>query len=412
ASPLLLLVREVDRETQVVRELEGLDGLTPEALAAGGGGDVAGAVGDQVLQRVRSRSSGVQRILMEAAMRGGGSGVGAITGGGGPQDDGLITPIERISEAFADWSALLEGERGQRPIDAVLGNLGSVWTALTSSQTNPEQAAILLPPILAELTRYNSQLPTEVAALINEAEADFRQGATDANIETMNRALANEITFYCRDTIAPSFPFADSSRSLSIDNFARFFGPGGDMDQFFTQYLAAFVERTPEGLRYREDSPLAGRLSPGALRQFERAERIRQAFFAGGSQRPQVEIAIQQVDNHSTIESAIMIVDGQQVPTVRFEIPKSVVWPGDGKASAIQIEPSLDRPSTIGFTGSDWTFPQLINAASLRQQRGDTLRATFMIGGRNITYDFTINAITNPFTMTELRDFECPTSLD
>ncbi|MEM8852008.1 MAG: type VI secretion system membrane subunit TssM, partial [Pseudomonadota bacterium] len=40
ASPLLLLVREVDRETQVVRELEGLDGLTPEALAAGGGGDV------------------------------------------------------------------------------------------------------------------------------------------------------------------------------------------------------------------------------------------------------------------------------------------------------------------------------------------------------------------------------------
>ena len=44
--------------------------------------------------------------------------------------------------------------------------------------------------------------------------------------------------------------------------------------------------------------------------------------------------------------------------------------------------------------------------------RGDTTRITFIIGGRNITYDFTINALVNPFTMPELADFECPTSLD
>ena len=43
---------------------------------------------------------------------------------------------------------------------------------------------------------------------------------------------------------------------------------------------------------------------------------------------------------------------------------------------------------------------------------GDTLRATFMLGGRNITYDFTINAIANPFVMPELREFECPQSVD
>ena len=45
-------------------------------------------------------------------------------------------------------------------------------------------------------------------------------------------------------------------------------------------------------------------------------------------------------------------------------------------------------------------------------ERGDTLRATYTLGGRNITYDFTINSVVNPFTMPELKEFECPQSVD
>lgn len=406
ASPLLLLVKEVDTETKLTREFEGLEGVTPEALAAG---TLSADVGEQVIQRLRSRTSGVQRILFEA-VAGQGKATGRVTGG--QQDDGLITPIERIEEEFANWHALLIGPDGQRPMDAVLGNLGSIWTALRSSETNPEQAAVMLPQILNELTRYNSQLPEPMAALVNDADRDFRKGATDANLETMNRALSNQITFFCRDTITSAYPFTQSSRSLSIDNFAKFFGPGGDMDRFYTEFLNPYVERTSEGLRYREDSPMAGRLSDASLRQFERAERIRQAFFAGGGTSPQVEITVRHVDSHSTIESALLIINDAKVETVKNEIPKTVVWPGEGKATALQVSPDLGRPSTVGFTGSAWTFIDFLASASSRNQSGDTLRATFMVGGRNITYDFTINAITNPFTMSELRDFKCPQSLD
>lgn len=406
ASPLLMLVKEVDAETKLTREFDGLEGVTPEALATG---QISADVGEQVLQRLRSRTSGVQRILFEA-VAGQGKATGRVTGS--QQDDGLITPIERIEEEFANWHALLAGPDGQRPMDAILGNLGSIWTALRAGETNPDQAAVMLPQILNELTRYNSQLPEPMAALVNDADRDFRKGATDANLETMNRALTNQITFFCRDTITSAYPFTQSSRSLSIDNFARFFGPGGDMDRFYTEYLNPYVERTSDGLRYRDDSPMAGRLSDASLRQFERAERIRQAFFAGGGTSPQVEITVRHVDSHSTIDSALLIINDMKVETVKNEIPKTVMWPGEGKATALQISPDLGRPSTVGFTGSSWTFIDFLDSASSRQQSGDTLRATFMVGGRNITYDFTINTASNPFTMAELRDFQCPQSLN
>ncbi len=406
ASPILMLVREVEAETRLTREFEGLEGLSAESLTAEG---VSGEVGNAVVQRMRSRSAGVQRILFDA-IAGGGKAQGRVTGGN--SQDGVARPIERIEEEFTMWHDLLEGPVGQRPIDAVLGNLGSIWTNLRLAETNPEQSAALLPQLLNNLTQYNSQLPLPVAALVNDAERDFKRGASDANLASMNRALTNQITFFCRENITSSYPFKSASRSLSVDNFSKFFGPSGDMDRFYTEYLKPYVERTPEGLRYREDSPLAGRLSTTTLRQFERAEAIRQAFFAGGGQSPEVEITVAHVDSHSTITGAVLVINDMQIPTVKGDLPKTVVWPGQGKATVLQIAPSLDRENTVQFRGSSWTFIQFLNAAASKSQRGDTLRATYMVGGRNITYDFTINAITNPFTMRELREFQCPQSLD
>ncbi len=409
ASPLLLLVKEVEAETRLTREFEGLEGLTPDALA--GGGDAAGKVQSALTQRMRSRSSGVQRILFDAVSgNAGNKAQGRVTGGGG--EDSITRPIERIEEEFTRWHALLEGEIGQRPIDAVLGNLGAIWTNLRLAESSPEQSAALQPTLLNNLTQYNSQLPVALASLINKADRDFRQGAADSNLTEMNRALTNRITFFCRENITNAYPFGSSARSLSISNFSRFFGPGGDMDRYFSEYLEPYVERTPEGLRYRADSPLAGRLSLRTLRQFERAEKIRQAFFAGGGTTPQVEISVAHVDGHNRIKSALLVINDMPVPTQKGDMPRTVVWPGTGKATVLQISPAHNRESKIEFRGSSWTFIDFLNAATSKTQRGDTLRATYTLGGRTITYDFTINAITNPFTMRELKEFECPQSLD
>ncbi|WP_255471011.1 type VI secretion system membrane subunit TssM [Paracoccus sp. M683] len=417
ASPVLALVKAVDAETRLTREFEGIDA---DAVAAmNGGGDAAGAagaqVGNAVADRIRSRSSGVQRILLDAAASGAktqNSALGGLAGGNGGQTESATRPIELIAEDFENWHEILRGEVGKRPIDTLLGNLGAVWQNLRLAEQSPDQSAAVLPSLLNSLTQYNSQLPQQLAGLVNEAEGDFQQDASDASLEQMNRALSDRITFFCRENITSAYPFTDSSRSLSIDNFARFFGPGGDMERFYTEYLEAYVERSPEGLRYRQDKPLASRMSVAALAQFQRAEIIKQAFFAGGGTEPNVDITVTQVDAHPTVESAMLSINDAIIPTVVGSLPQTITWPGTGKATVLQLSPALNQPSQMRFEGSAWTFMQFLDAASSGSQKGDTLRATFVVGGRSITYDFTINAVKNPFTMRELRQFECPQSLE
>lgn len=410
ASPLLALVREVSAQTRLSREYEELEGVDLEAGDEGGGSGVAGAIGQQLASRVQSRSSGVQRILLDAAAQQGGS--LRAGSGGNMQANSVTAPIDAMSGAFENWHMLAEGEPGQRPIDALLGNLGAIWENLRLAEHNPDQSAAALPTLLNRLTQYNSQLPDPLARMVTRAEGDFRSGASDASIEMMNRALTDRITFFCRDTITSAYPFASSSRSLSIDNFARFFGPGGEMDRYFTEYLEPYVERSPEGLAWRDDKEVAGRLSTTTLRQFERAERIRRAFFAGGGTSPSVEITVAQVDAHPSIESAALAINDMVVQTATGSLSRTVVWPGQGRSTILQLSPPLQRESVMRFEGSSWTFLQFLDAATYKEQRGDVLRATFVLGGRNITYDFTINAVSNPFTMAEIRDFECPQSID
>ncbi|MFD1795524.1 type VI secretion system membrane subunit TssM [Paracoccus aurantiacus] len=430
-SPLLRLVEAVDRETYLKREIDeaanvdptvfGLPAAEGQGEGAAGASGVAGSVATQVQSRMLSRTSGVKRIIGEALTANarktqvrpsdnpsGGDGAQQGAGGGG-----VLAPIEAISNEFENWHAmLLPGSDNVRPIDTLLGNLGAIWMNRRDSVSNPGPADAALPTLLSTLTRDNSRLPESLSGMVTRAEDDFRTGASNSTIEEMNRALSDQITFTCRDTIAVSFPFADSPRSLSIDAFSRFFGAGGAMDRYFTEYLDPYVERTDDGLVWRSDKEITQRLSVNTLKQFERAEKIRSAFFAGGGAEPSIEITVAQVDASPTVESALLSINDTLVPTVSGQLPRTVVWPGTGKSTLLQLSPQQADVSQMRFDGSAWTFIEFLNAASTRQQNGDTLRATYTLGGRSITYNFTINAIVNPFTMPELREFECPQSVN
>ena len=411
ASPILQLVKAIDNETKLTRELESLaaqlaGGEEGEGNAAG---DAASNVGGFLVREQLRRGPRTLRILTDS-LRNSDKNQTRVNGSSG--GDSPTRSVERLTEIFANWHILIEGPEGQRPIDIVLADLEAIRGNLRLATSNPAQSAALLPQLLSNLTRNNSRLPEALRRFVNDAESDFRSEATDATLAEMNRALNNTITQVCRDTITGLFPFSDSQRQVSTSDFGRFFGPGGDMDVYFNTYLAPHVLATGDGLTVDPNSPLSDRLSTSAIRQFDRATKIRRAFFGAGGTSPEVQITLSHESSHETIEQAHLEINGTNTITAPGDPPKTVAWPGAGASTTLQVFPTQGRQSTLEFRGGQWTIVKFMRSASSTQRTGNTLRLTFTVGGRSITYDFGFNTAFNPFTMSELSEFSCPQSLD
>jgi type VI secretion system protein ImpL len=68
-----------------------------------------------------------------------------------------------------------------------------------------------------------------------------------------------------------------------------------------------------------------------------------------------------------------------------------------------------DRPSKMERTGA-WALFRLIDAGS-SIQIGSTLKVSFVVFGREVSYEFTSSSATNPLSMPSLRQFKCPNGL-
>ena len=94
--------------------------------------------------------------------------------------------------------------------------------------------------------------------------------------------------------------------------------------------------------------------------------------------------------------------------------PQALRWPGaaaGGRAAVTLASDSFGgQPgSTLEKSGA-WSFFRLLDAAS-PVMRGDRLVASFLLGGREIQYQFATGTTQNPFTLPALREFHCPTGL-
>ena len=408
ASPLLELVEAVSEETRLTRLYDQIADLSPADLAAGG--ELAGNMGDAVFNRIYSRSGVFQRVVLDSVANS--DKAQARAGGNALAEDSQRRQVERITDDFAQWHALLKGEQGQRPIDVILSNLRDL-------RENRRQAAMaptpmdetMLSQFLSALTMSNTALPEPMARMLNEVESEFRAVAQDATMAQLNRALNDEVTQFCRDFIQPLFPFGNG-RHVSPSVFGQFFGPGGRMDTFYTSYLQPHVLRSSGGLQPAPDSPIGQRLSPAALQQFDRAQNIRLAFFASGSPEPQVGMSITHMSSSPGVELAVLSMNGASIRTQPDSSPAALAWPGQSSGVSIELYPQQQgRASTLSFTDGRWDIVTFLRRGRARVN-GNVVDVTHDIGGRSITYRIEFDSTTVPFLMRELSDFSCPTSLE
>jgi type VI secretion system protein ImpL len=218
-----------------------------------------------------------------------------------------------------------------------------------------------------------------------------------------------------------------SDREVPLADFGRLFGPGGVIDRFFQQHLAALVDQSQRNWSWRRDNPLARTLLPATLLEFQRASQIRDAFFSTGGNMPSISLNVTPPAINDQGAVARLEINGAAVESkIGNRNPVAIQWPGASgghtSVSLAQADPpqfgggfsqnsqQQPAPASVLERNGTWSFFKLLDA-SAPAQRGDRVVASFIVGGRELQYQFTAGSAQNPLTLGALREFRCPSGI-
>jgi type VI secretion system protein ImpL len=332
---------------------------------------------------------------------------------------GGVPPGTLITEHFQPIHRLMAGQPA--PIDGTFEQIRKIRDQLLKlgPQAGGEQPLrALSDPAVRDLLRSLKQdaanLPSPVNALIGEIADKAEKGvSTDATLEVEN-LYRQEVVAPCLLRVEGHYPFGSASE-MPLVTFADVFGYGGLYDKFFTDNLAKLVDTTQHPWAWREGSVYP---SSGVLRQFERAERIRQIFFSPGSKTPQLNFFVRLSDLDRLATRFYVNIDGQQFDTrPGFESRNPAVWPGpvpEKRGTAfLAFEDRVAAPEQARRFQGPWALFRLIDETAIpsaRAQNETDLNSVLRIQTKYHQAQVIIessNAASNPFTAHDWRQFKC-----
>ncbi len=344
---------------------------------------------------------------------------------------GGAVPGAAVEAAFRPYQQLTEGARGQRGLDELLRGLGDVHSALAmlNDPTRAAEGQTKFRDSLRNLQATATRFPDPFQSMIQAAVGAFDTDATGTTIARLQQTLAEQVTGVCTQAIRDKYPFKlTSEEDMSIQDFQKLFGPSGVIDRFYTANLAQFADTSKAVWTWNAANPVARQLPPALIRDFQRANEIREAFFPQGTAgfafavknvmisegidtaRLEINTGVLAVDNKPATLSGFNNVPPNPSPPP----PPQVVifqWPGPiglGAASLTFLPAVPGRADPPAKTGA-WALFRLLGTAKITRA-GDALTARFNASGYEAAYQINVTTLPNPFTLAALREFRCPTS--
>ena len=388
-SPLLLLLKGVQQETQ-------LDSL-PEIP---GGSDKSTSAAAKKLEQILGRVKTPAPI--NAATR----------------------QFNRVQRKFKWADDLVGGEDpNSAPIQHLLALIEELYRFMATvvSQQGPAgdipaHVAVQGQAVIQQLQMEASRQPEMVKGLLTGAanksqNLAFAGVASQINTEWRSRGLP-----FCQQAIANRYPIArNSNQEIRLDDFGQFFGPGGIVDTFFTQYLANYVDMSRSPWRVRSSGAVPIRISSQSLRQFERANAIKETFFRGGGNTPAVRFEMRPIGMDASISKFSLSLAGKTIAySFGPQITEYMEWPGPDQNAEVRIEMNPPDPSGASMLRErgPWAWFRVLDRANISPAgQPEHFQVQFSLGSRNAAYELIARSAYNPFRFDDLERFRCPESL-
>lgn len=334
---------------------------------------------------------------------------------------------------FRPFRQLVEGDPGARLTDRLQATFEALYQGLVAgTQTALPQAADpgRVSTQVTALRALANRFPAPFDTLLRGAADEFEGNMAASVVADLQASLANTITPACLAITKGRYPFSrGSDRDVPVADFARLFAPNGLLPQFFTTRLESFVDRSGPVWRWRGDTRVGALLSPATLAAFQKAEAIRQAFFAAGEEMPGFVFTIQTTT--PTDEGTLLTTDingvrftapklagpvefGAPPPqTTRLNPPTTVVWPGPPGSGRFAIEGMsvfVSQADVYLEKTGPWALFRVIDGSSVTPA-SDVLKLTVRTRGPTVGYLLRRSTLVDPLTLTDLRTFQCPQRL-
>jgi type VI secretion system protein ImpL len=275
-----------------------------------------------------------------------------------------------------------------------------------------------LPPpagdALVRLKREADGKPPLVAGMLKSIEASGGGLTLGSERARLNALWAASGAPFCKEAIAGRYPMQrNAAKDITLDDFGRFFAPGGTIDDFFAKNLAPLVDMSGKQWRWRavSDAPLG--ISQETLNEFQRAARVRDMFFAAGGRQPSLRFELKPVSGDPQLTTVVLDIDGQPVsyePGTPVRATPVLLPSGKG-GGQVHIEATPPGRAELRTDGP-WAWFRMIDKGSLDpSSQGERYKLTFDLDGRKMVYELTASSVVNPFRRDALEQFRCPDKL-
>lgn len=385
-SPLRAVLEGVERHTRLTR-------LPGGAAAGAAAGATAEAAADTRLGRLLGRAQG---------------GMSAAS-----------VPGEEVERHFARLHALVAAGTGGAPLDRLLDLLAEVHDQLKGMAMGTGSGALSVAarstggdPI-ARLEAEAARQPQPVRRWLEGLAAASRAVTTDNARAQLDATWQASVLPSCRRALHNRYPVDRGARQdVTLADLARLFGPGGLINEFFSQNLQVFADTTTRPWSWRRGAGEQLGIPAGVLVQFQRAAAIRNAFFQASPQ-PKTRFSLKPVSLDPEIRQFTLDIDGQQFTYRHGPVRvQNAEWPGPQGSSATRV--IFQFQDGVQHTLSEegpWSWFRVLDAAEVERLAPDHLVVTFEAEGRRAVYELRASSVENPFGLEELSRFRCPSGL-
>lgn len=383
-SPLRDLLRGVSRQ------------LTPAVAPPSAAASAAGALTNAASAAVATATGGASNRVSEVM-------------GVKP----AVNPSAVVAEAVDARFRLLRDASGPG-LDPVLAALNELYAQVARLATaapgslgaGPAPGLDAGQRLAAEAQRAPEPLASWLKAL-DQGSSSVRAGGMKAGLAA---AAGQQLKPFCQDAES-RFPFnrTASAIDMPMGDFARLFGPGGALDQFFAQNLRELVDTSQRVWRPMASAGGTAPVSAADVAQFQRAAAIRNAFFpAAAPGQASGSLRFDLVPLGGT--GASLSVDGASPLAIPAGStagrPFVLQWPATGR---LTLNFDGEPAASAWVHDGPWAAMRFVMRGRLQATSvPDRMRLTVQQGRGTVEFELRASSIVHPFNMPELAEFRCP----